>query len=144
MYESFLITYYSEWIKSIHTPEIRQIFIYTFLIGSDLILEFFFSTLFIYWFSSKYRDFILSSCSAFILGLLATDYIIYSRIEDPFFGPLFSNSIIYENIFLCYLLNIVQWAIIFVLSVKLSIFIKNKNHNHSINSDHGPLAAIES
>lgn len=126
IYHSLIIKHFSEWVSNIHTPEIRKIIFYTFSFVSDLLIKFSICFILIYWLSTRYNKNIILSCSFFVFGLLATDYMIYSRIQDPFWGPFFSNSVFSDNIYLCYFSNIIQWSAIFIVSVKISIFINMK------------------
>jgi hypothetical protein len=120
------IGYYKVMIKltfqMFDSADSRLLFFETMNFLKDVFLQLFFCTMFLYWFSFRFRRRIILSCFFLLMGALMTNY----YWSDEVFGSFFSYTPFFNGTFISYIFNIILWTITFFASIIIASNVKTQ------------------
>ena len=100
---------------------------FTFLLLNffkDIFVQLILFTLFLYWFSIRFRKSLFLSVTFLLAGALLYDSYYYLRYSNEFFSSVFSYTMFFDGIIVNYLFNLSLWGFIFSLSIILASSIR--------------------
>ena len=109
----------------------KTVFISIFFL-KDILVQLFMCFVFIYWFSSLFRERILFSALFALIGAILMDYYFYLKYTGDPFGPIFSYSMFLDGIITNYLFNIILWFTVFIASIALASALRARQNKKAI------------